>query len=544
MKNLLCCLLLAGLVFSGWAQPMDPPPTVQEIIFTDILPVRYGEVAMGDWDGDRDMDLIMTGARGTPENPRPTTEFHRVLGDTTLIVDIGGGQLVEQEAVHAQRHPTALPNLWRSAAAWGDYDGNGRVDLALMGTLSNGTTFLAVYRNTGSRNSPFALTYRSSTPVHSGDLLWADIDHDGDLDLTACGVQQDGKPLTTIYENNNGGGFSPTTPSIPNVAYCSLDLNDFEIDGDMDFLVTGVLENGESITQIFQNDGRGRFSRYPQHFESLLFSSGAWGDYNGDGYGDFAVTGARISPLLLRGAVELYSYDTADVNFDRVTRQIVGGFEGEAVTGRYEGAVDFADLDNSGFADMILTGSESPTSSEASQIFLNEDGVRLVKSGPDRFDGGFRGNAVMVDYDQDRDADVVVMGDTPGSGYSDVRIRLLRNNSTFGRTSPLPPSNINTEVNGQTVVFSWLPGEDRQTPISGLTYNLRVGSSPGGTEILPSMSNPETGKRYVTGPGNVGTGRTWKLYGLPPGQYWWSVQALDQSEGASTFAEENTFTIE
>src|SRR6185436_6179375 len=68
------------------------------------------------------------------------------------------------------------------------------------------------------------------------------------------------------------------------------------------------------------------------------------------------------------------------------------------------------------------------------------------------------------------------------------------------------------------------------------------GTSPGSQNVLSATADPSTGRRRLTGPGNVGPGVTHFLF-LPPGTYYWSVQTVDSGFAASGFALEQSFTV-
>ena len=98
-------------------------------------------------------------------------------------------------------------------------------------------------------------------------------------------------------------------------------------------------------------------------------------------------------------------------------------------------------------------------------------------------------------------------------------------------------------MQGNTVTLSWSPAADNQTPTPALTYNIRVGTEPGGTTIVSPLADPASGHRWIPGRGNVEHHTQWTLRDLPLGTYFWSVQAIDGSFKGSAFGEEGSFTI-
>ncbi len=86
------------------------------------------------------------------------------------------------------------------------------------------------------------------------------------------------------------------------------------------------------------------------------------------------------------------------------------------------------------------------------------------------------------------------------------------------------------------------PPADDHTPPGGLTYNLRVGTTPGGANIITPLALPN-GYRQVPALGNRQSMLTTTLSNLPRGRYYWSVQAIDTAFAGSPFANEATFVI-
>ncbi len=68
-----------------------------------------------------------------------------------------------------------------------------------------------------------------------------------------------------------------------------------------------------------------------------------------------------------------------------------------------------------------------------------------------------------------------------------------------------------------------------------MTYNLRVGRTPGGNDVLSGT--------IPAGPGNMGHGFQKRLGRLAPGVYFWSVQTLDAGMARSAWAEEESFVV-
>jgi flagellar hook capping protein FlgD len=78
----------------------------------------------------------------------------------------------------------------------------------------------------------------------------------------------------------------------------------------------------------------------------------------------------------------------------------------------------------------------------------------------------------------------------------------------------------------------------------GLTYNLRVGTSPGGAEVMATMANASSGLRRVVQLGNTNHSTSWSipLSSIPlTSRLYFSVQAIDHSFAGSAFSVEKAF---
>jgi hypothetical protein len=100
-----------------------------------------------------------------------------------------------------------------------------------------------------------------------------------------------------------------------------------------------------------------------------------------------------------------------------------------------------------------------------------------------------------------------------------------------------------SEVEDQGVTFEWSASVDAQTAGPALSYNLALGSAPGQIDLIAPMSDPASGIRMITRPGNCSQVLSFGIQGLDPGVYYWSVQAIDQAFEGSAFAPWQSFEI-
>jgi hypothetical protein len=161
------------------------------------------------------------------------------------------------------------------------------------------------------------------------------------------------------------------------------------------------------------------------------------------------------------------------------------------------------------------------------------------------------GSGEWGDYDTDGRLDILLVGYTnwfanpplarfyPTGAVSQV----WRNFTPLANTPPSAPGGLSVSLSNQTATFSWNAATDAQTPAAALSYNLRVGTRPGGGEIVSALALP-SGRLQAPEFGNAGLRRSHSIDGLPFGTpLHWSVQAVDTSFAGSAFAPEQAMTI-
>ncbi|WP_158633748.1 FG-GAP-like repeat-containing protein [Tautonia sociabilis] len=92
-----------------------------------------------------------------------------------------------------------IVHVQRAAVAWGDYDGDGDLDLVISGQDENQQGVSQVYRNDGSGN--FTLVDLALEGLTRSSATWADTDGDGDLDLLLIGLDDSQSGTARLYRN-------------------------------------------------------------------------------------------------------------------------------------------------------------------------------------------------------------------------------------------------------------------------------------------------------------------------------------------------------
>lgn len=292
---------------------------------------------------------------------------------------------------------TNLPGLDRASIAWGDYDGDGDLDI-----LMSGSSHTEIYRND---NGSFTALNAGLIGLGYGSVEWGDFDNDGDIDLLVSGW--DGSTHTKVYKNTNGI-FEDINAGLPGILHGVSTWGDYDNDGDLDVFVTGNTNSSGYISKLYRNEG-GIYTDTGYAFPGLIYSNATWGDYNDDGFLDLIVTGNtgsyRITNL----------YKNVNGNFTSVTHSI------PAVE---SGPVDWGDFDCDGDLDLLLTGW---TGSEViTDIYRNDgDYFTALNTGMTKM---YAGSTDWGDYDNDGDLDALILGYSAVDRY--VKI-YNNNNSTF-----------------------------------------------------------------------------------------------------------------
>jgi hypothetical protein len=145
---------------------------------------------------------------------------------------------------------TGIVSAKHSFAATGDFDNDGDLDIVVLGESGN-NIITRLYRN--NRSQGFSRMMVSFASVRNGFADWGDFDGDGDVDLLISGESAKG-PVSKIYQNNRLSGFSELNDNLIGLSMSTGQWGDYDHDGDLDILIAGLAHDCQYHTKIYRND--------------------------------------------------------------------------------------------------------------------------------------------------------------------------------------------------------------------------------------------------------------------------------------------------
>jgi hypothetical protein len=514
---------------------------------TGLPRILYSQCAWGDFDNDGFLDLAVIGEEADINTHDPTLFRARIYRNNHngTFTDIN----------------TGLDPVYFGSVTWGDYNNDGRLDLLLSGADSVGEQVTKLYQNNGDGTFTNAenlvgqlVTNTADHKFHSasyGCVTFGDYDNDGYLDVLLCGfnlVNGNAElPVTVLYHNNRNGTFSEiSTPNIPGVnGEAKIAWGDFDNDGYQDFAIcgrtTGVWDFPNPITKVFHNNkGNGTFSEVTASpMAGVCRGVIAWGDFNNDGLLDLLVAGQLNGDS---GSAFGHTRDTIVIYRNMGN----GTFNGINTTGLpalgYANA-SVGDYDGDGRLDLLLNGygsSEALFHNDGNFSFSAENltGTELAE-----------GAVAFGDINNDGYLDAITTGVIVGSSRDTTMVYLNAQSGTsssyLAHSKPNAPTALTANISGTHVTLGWAKATG--TNANAFSYNVRIGVVPHGIDRISPLSDTSAGVnngfRRVARLGNVNLVNSYTVDSLTPGAYYWSVQTIDASFAGSSFATEGTFSF-
>jgi hypothetical protein len=395
--------------------------------------------AWGDYDNDGDLDLYAVNFSG----PLSWTEEQLAeAGGNALFRNSGDGTFDEVAADAGVNRAG-----WGMGAQWGDYDGDGDLDLYVTYFGPN-----LLYRNNGDGSfTDVSAQAGVDDAGYGAGCAWSDYDLDGDLDLYVAnyvdfrlGDEADRDEMTAqyqtpvpftlnpssyspqpnlLYRNNGDGTFeevaheagvdNPTGRSLT-VTFC-----DFNVDGLPDIYVA----NDISSNGMFQNLGNGKFadigaSSWAADYRGAMGL--AVGDFDSDLDMDIFIAHwiAQENSLYSNMLTELEDIAPDSLRFRDVADAVGLG----EIALKYIGwGTDFFDYDNDGMLDILVVNGSTFQDPEDTRLLIPMKPMLFWNKGRSGYFNvadvsgecllrAYVGRgAAFADYDDDGDVDVFIL---------------------------------------------------------------------------------------------------------------------------------------
>lgn len=228
-----------------------------------------GSVEWGDYDHDGDSDILVTGKL---KDNKLATIIYRNDGNgkfTRIITDV--------------------PGVYDGCARWADFDGDGKLDILITGNDGNGPV-TAIYKYI---NGKYFRVSEKFVPLENSAAACADFNNDGKIDFFVTGKNQYGYPECHMYENLGKDSFKDIMVRIRPLMRGSVDAADYDADGYVDLLLTGE-STERPYTEIYHNDKNFNFTEVPNTIPGVVNGKALWGDYDHDGDMDILISGIDV----------------------------------------------------------------------------------------------------------------------------------------------------------------------------------------------------------------------------------------------------------
>jgi hypothetical protein len=365
--------------------------SAQSQLFLDTSAPQYptgispSSVAVGDFNGDGKADLAVANSYDV-----------QYAGSVSILLGNGNGTV--------QTHVDYPVGNSAIRVAVGDFNGDGKADLAVTSYSSDLSGFVSILLGNGDGTFQTHVDYATGgAPVA---VTIGDFNGDGKVDLAVPNWSYNS--VVVLLGNGNGTFQTHVDYATGNGSF-SVAEGDFNGDAKADLAVTNLFDN--SISVLLGN-GDGTFQTHVDYAAGNSPTSMVGGEFNGDAKADLAVTNGDNSVIVLLG------------NGDGTFQTHV-----DYATGNVPSSVAVGDFNGDGKADLAVTNVDN------SVIVLLGNGDGTFQTHVDYATGNVPSSVAVGDFNGDGKADLAV---TNEGDYS-VSVLLGNGDGTF-QTLPFYPT--------------------------------------------------------------------------------------------------------
>ena len=245
--------------------------------------------------------------------------------------------------------------------------------------------------------------------INEDNMEWGDYDNDGYLDFVVCAPY----PRTLLYHSDGDTSFTPQyNIHLFDVDHADADWGDYNNDGFLDLVISGRDNTNQAGTKLYINNGNNTFTeQIDTNLAGAYSGSTKWGDYNNDGYLDLLIVGYNANGYIAK----IYSNNGPSASNSY-------SFSEETsihLKGAWKAAADWADYDNDGDLDIIISG-DSSYYSPMTKIYKNNNNNSFTEVDSIGIESGLYSALSWGDYDNDGDLDIAIMGSSNTSYFTKI----------------------------------------------------------------------------------------------------------------------------
>ncbi len=456
-------------------------PFELDTTLSNVLPSSLAnDIKVADVNNDGVNDIIISGY----------DEFNRTGGFVDIIRGNSDGTLTIVSQTDFGGYPDTIAGYWEfygpdSLPVGVPIGGIGGIDLADV----NRDGWIDIYYNGCARSQLLINTsgsFSSSSGIQNLSLLysdgkWGDVNMDGAPDLFIMGVKElQDIILNDLYINNGGNLEKDQTTIFPDLFNGNSAWGDYDNDGDPDLIICGqTADKTATVSRFYKNEPTGRLTELTTAEDVGGLKAGAFrfADIDSDGDQDMIMSGWNK----IQGKLVTWILRNEPLgSFSLIPNQIDFGVA--------YGTIDAVDYNNDGLRDFAIAGADSVTDhagtvhSLSGRVYLNNgDGTfSAIKEIP-----GAR-TLRLADVNLDSIPDLIANGTTEIGNDSLTFSHVYLNSSLGSNQRPTAPTALTAFAVSTRAIFTWGAGTDDIDDPTSLSYNTRIGTTSGGTELMSS----------------------------------------------------------